>query len=127
MSNKFTAEEVKEILLNEGGYRNVTVINEELIVLKVDGQIYFLMLYPDGDIQMIYRIHNNDAPFSLDKINSCNARYRVGTLYRDEDDENTLSIQVTLLGGALEEIHVINGIEKLQRFVSVIDIGDLSD
>ncbi|MFZ7223279.1 hypothetical protein [Avibacterium avium] len=125
MSNQFTIEELKEILLNEG-YRNTEIANENLIALKIDGKIYGLTTYPNGDIQMIYRVVFS-APLSLARINNLNSRIRFGKLFRDEDDENVLLAEATLLEGELLEYHVINLVERMKNLVQAINLADLID
>ncbi|MFZ7134834.1 hypothetical protein ACLSZP_01710 [Avibacterium avium] len=127
MSNQYTTEELKDILLNEG-YRGVNIAAEEIIILKIEGDAYLICLYPNGDIQILYRAMNN-RPFSLAKINQWHTDHRSGTLYRDEGNENILIVQLTIigLGEKLEKRKVVLSIEMFRHLIKTIDFDELSN
>ncbi|MEE6031165.1 YbjN domain-containing protein [Avibacterium paragallinarum] len=119
MSNQYTAEEIKEILLDEG-YRSVTIVKEDIAALKVNGNNYLIALYENGDIQLVYVVAI--PMLSLEKVNDWNANHRLGCLYIDEANNLSFSITLPALGERLSKARIVKGISSMLNAVRTIDI-----
>ncbi|MFZ7142253.1 hypothetical protein ACLSY0_04425 [Avibacterium avium] len=121
MSNQYTAEEIKEILLDEG-YRSVSIKQENIVLLKVDGKNYPIALYKNGDIQLGYGI--TTPILSLEKVNNWNTNHRLGVLSIKEENKLLFSITLPALDGRLSRAGIAKGVSRMLDAVRTIDIFD---
>ncbi len=120
MSNQYTAHEIKEILLDEG-YRSVSIMNEEIVALKIDGNNYIIVLYEDGDIQLIYGVSGVPNLF-LEKVNNWNSNHRLGCLYVEEGERLVFSLGFPILSGRLSRADFARGVARMLDIVRTINI-----
>ncbi|MCW9698088.1 MULTISPECIES: hypothetical protein [unclassified Avibacterium] len=120
MSNQYTADEIKDILLDEG-YRSVNILGEDILVLKIDGSNYIIMLYGNGDIQLMYGI-SGVPMLSLEKVNNWNSNRRLGCLHIVEENQLRFSLGLPTLSDGLSRADIAKGVSRMLEIVRTIDI-----
>ncbi|VEB24323.1 Uncharacterised protein [Avibacterium volantium] len=120
MSNQYTAEEIKEILLDEG-YRLVNIMQEDIVVLKTDGNNYIIGLYENGDIQLIYGV-SGIPKLSIEKVNAWNSNRRLGCLYVEEGHQLRFSLGLPILSERLSRADFARGVARMLDIVRTINI-----
>ena len=87
MKKQYTDDELISILQDDA-YRAVELMEERIINIKVDGQMYVLYIYDDNDLQLYYGL--TGYSITLEVINDWNRTRRLSRAYLDEDNDPVL-------------------------------------
>lgn len=93
--------------MKKEGYA-IDKIDDKAIGFKVDGQIYVVVIYDNGDIQF-GKFYRADDSFSLRKVNKLNQEYRIGTLTLGDNGDLTIGVLLRNDGNGLARQQVIQG------------------
>ena len=87
MKKQYSDDELISILQDDG-YRAVELMEERIINIKVDGQMYVLYIYDDNDLQLYYGL--TGYSITPEVVNEWNKTRRLSRAYLDEDNDPVL-------------------------------------
>lgn len=114
MHKKFTDAELVTIMKNDG-YSAVSIAEEGILEIKIDGKSYMMLNNDDGDLQAYYGF--SGANVTTDDINEWNKDMRLSRAYLDDDKDPILEADLLANAGLTEE-HVT---EFLDVFVQSVN------
>ncbi len=102
-----------ELILEQGGYAPVTILESGLLQFDANGTTYTLYRYDDGDLQLYFGLTGVHVSY-LD-INEWNATRRLSRSYLDGDDDPVLEADL-LSNGSLS-------VKNVKEFVRIFLIS----
>ena len=75
-------------ILKDDGFRAVEKTEDRVLQIKVDGQMYFLYVYEDDDLQLYYGL--TDFSVTPEDMNTWNRTMRLSRAYLDTDNDPIL-------------------------------------
>jgi hypothetical protein len=84
-------------ILKDDGFRAVEKTEDRVLQIKIDGQLYFLYVYEDDDLQLYYGL--TDFYVTPEDMNTWNRTMRLSRAYLDTDNDPILEADLLANSG----------------------------